>query len=67
MNIISKIQNLPKRTRKIILWVVTVIIGTSLLFLWLNYVRKRLREFPKRRFIETIKTIPSENIILERK
>ena len=47
MNTLDKIRNLPLETRKIILWIIAIISGLALLFLWSGNVKKTIREFEK--------------------
>ena len=57
MNTLNKIQNLPLKTRKIILWTIIIIASSALLFLWLGNVKKAIREFKKggkENFIESV-------------
>jgi len=54
MTYLSKIQNLPERTRKIILWIAVVIIGLTLMSCWVYGLKKRLAEFRKENFPEEI-------------
>jgi len=61
VNTLNKIQNLPLRTRKIILWIIVIITGSILLFLWLGNIKKAIREFErgeKENFIESM-NLPS--------
>ncbi len=42
MNALSKLQNLPEKTKKIILWVVVIIIGLCLFTWWAKNLPKRI-------------------------
>lgn len=44
---IKKIQNLPEPERKIILWVLVVILGIVLLFFYAGNVQKKIKSFDK--------------------
>ncbi|MBU4204801.1 hypothetical protein KKE19_00085 [Patescibacteria group bacterium] len=41
---IKKLQNLPLRQRKIILWAVVIILGIALVFLWWNFTKEKLKK-----------------------
>lgn len=45
MNILQKIQNLPEKKRKIILWAAVIIIGILLLTFYIKNVQQRLKSF----------------------
>jgi len=46
----TKIQNLPESTRKIILWSVIIIIGLSLFAFYIKNVQKKLKSFEVEEF-----------------
>ena len=45
MNFLKKIQSLPEKKRRIILWTVVVIVGLPLSFLLINSFQKKLKDF----------------------
>jgi len=54
----GKIQSLSESTRKIILWLVTIIIGLGLFTFYIKSIRKRLKSFEPERFKEELQ-LPS--------
>ena len=63
MNIIEffrKVQNLPLRQRKIILWTIVVLVGFMLFVVWLKITTKRLGEFRGEEAIKQL-NLPSFN------
>jgi len=42
------------RTRKIILWSVTIIVAVGLLFWWVNNLQKRMADFQSEQIIEKL-------------
>ena len=55
MNIIRKTQGLPKETRKIILWVVIIVLGFIFLFAWIQGLKQRLEIMREQRTFEQLK------------
>lgn len=51
MNFLDKIQNLPERARKTILWAIIIILGATLLFFW---IRNSSRAFQRLRGAKVI-------------
>ncbi len=51
MDIVKKLQNQPEYIRKIILWLIVIIIGLSLLVWWVKSFSQKLKEFEKEEFI----------------
>lgn len=45
MNVLEKIQSLPERKRKIILWLIMVIVGGILVFFYIKNVQRKLESF----------------------
>jgi len=45
MDFLKKIQSLPEKKRRIILWTVVVIVGLPLSFLLINSFQKKLKDF----------------------
>lgn len=41
---LSKLQNLPERKRKLIVWVVTIIVGIGVLSWWIPNLQEKLRD-----------------------
>ena len=58
MNPLGKIQKLPESRRKIILWIVIIIIGLTLLNFWLKNFQEKLKGFEMEKFKQELK-IPS--------
>lgn len=54
MNILAKIQNLPERKKKIILWGVVIVIGIALFFFWTKNVKKSFTNFDMGEFEEQL-------------
>ena len=54
MNFLGKIQNLPEKKKKIILWIVTIFFGLILLFFWTGIVGKVFSNFKGEKVIEDI-------------
>lgn len=50
MNFFKKIQNLPEKIRKIILWLVIIAISLGLIFLWVKNLQKKLKSFQSENF-----------------
>lgn len=51
MGVLKKIQSLPRKNRKIILWVAVVVIGAGLLTWWIGNLEKRWKTFQPEEFI----------------
>jgi type II secretory pathway component PulM len=58
MSFLKKIQNLPERKRKIILWSAVIIIGLILFVFWIKNVQQKLKIFEKEK-IEQELQLPS--------
>lgn len=54
MKFLEKLQQLPQKTRKIILWSVIIVLGIGLLIWWINNFQKRLADFQTEQFIEEL-------------
>jgi len=54
MSFLEKLQRQPKYIRKIILWLVIIIIGLALVVWWLHSSYWRIKEFPKEEFIKKL-------------
>jgi len=59
---IKKIQNLPERKRKIILWSIVIVTGLSLLIFWFKSVQKAFKNFPKEQLKETFQNPLQEKL-----
>jgi len=45
VDIIQKIQKLPESRKKILLWLIVVVLGLTLLFLWSKKVQHKIGSF----------------------
>jgi len=45
VNIIEKIQKLPESKKKIILWLIVIVLGLILLFFWTKKIQDKLGNF----------------------
>ena len=54
MKVLEKIQNLPEKQRKKILWAVIVIIGIVLIFFWFRIFQENIGSFDKENLLEEI-------------
>jgi hypothetical protein len=50
----KKIQNLSLIKRKVIFWIVIIILTLTLFFLWVKRAQRSIETFPKEEFIEEI-------------
>ena len=55
---IKKIQNLPEKKRKIILWTIIAVLGISLFIFYARNINQRIKNFQGEKIIEELK-IPS--------
>jgi len=60
--LVEKIQNLPERKRKIILWLFVVVIGSTLLIFWFKNTQKIFRSFPKKELEEKFQSSLQEKL-----
>lgn len=60
--ILKKLQNLPERTRKIILWSTVIILGFCLIFFWLRGFQQKIESFEGKEILEEIKLPDLENL-----
>ena len=58
MKFLEKLQNLPLKTRKVILWSIIVVVGSTLLFFWIGNIQKRIKGFEKGEIMKEI-NLPS--------
>lgn len=65
MNILRRIQNQPEKTRKIILWLIVIIIGTGLLIWWIKNFQQRFESFKVKELKEEL-NLPSFEEELEK-
>ncbi len=54
MNFLEKIQSLPEKKKKAILWVLVIFFGAIFLFLWIEMTKKNLSEFKREEIMEGI-------------
>ena len=54
MELLKKLQSLPEKTRKIILWSVVIILGICLLIWWFNNFKDNFAGFQGEEFIESL-------------
>ena len=57
MNFLEKIQNLPEAKRRIILWLVVVLIGLVLIFWWGKGFQEKIKNFDFNAAQKQFKTI----------
>lgn len=50
MNFLHKLQNLPEQKRRIILWLVLIIVGLGLLNWWVKNFQGKLKSFEMEEF-----------------
>jgi len=58
MDLLKKIRNQPENIRKIILWVIIIIVGLGLAIFWVKNFQKRLKSFQKEELKEKLQ-LPS--------
>jgi hypothetical protein len=58
MKFLEKLQSLPLKTRKVILWSIIVIVGLTLLFFWLGNIQKTIKGFEKKEIMKEINLPP---------
>lgn len=54
MDILKKIQNQPEYIRKIIFWVIIIILSAGVLFWWGRRAEQKLKGFREEEFIERL-------------
>jgi Na+/melibiose symporter-like transporter len=55
VSILGKFQNLPESKRKIIFWVIIVVVGLGLLFWWVKITQMRLKSFKTEKIREELR------------
>jgi len=55
MNIFRKIQNLPEDRKKIILWLVVIIVGLALFIFYVKSVQKRIKSLEREKIEEELR------------
>ena len=55
MNFLQKLRNQPERIRKIILWLIIIILGISLLTFWFKNVQEKIKSFQGKEIIKELK------------
>ena len=54
MNPLDKLRKQPKHIRKLILWIVVVVLGLILVVLWINSSYKKIQELKSQDVIEEL-------------
>ncbi len=54
MNFLEKIRQKPEKTRKVIFWVIIIVVGSGLFLFWLIISYQQLKFFPKDKFIKEL-------------
>lgn len=60
MRFLKKLQNLPEKTRKVILWSTVVVLALILLVWWVNSIKNRVAEFRSDEFMEKLNLSSAE-------
>jgi mannosyltransferase OCH1-like enzyme len=55
MKFLERLQNLPEKKRKMILWTIVAILGISFLLFYIKNIDKKIKGFQKEEFIEGLK------------
>jgi len=55
MGFLEKIRNLPETRRKIILWIIVVMVGGILGYIWLDDLQEKIKNFEIEKFQEELK------------
>lgn len=58
MRFFKKLQSLPEKTRKVILWSTVIVLALILLVWWVNSIKNRIAEFRSDEFMEKL-NLPS--------
>ncbi|MFH1820577.1 MAG: hypothetical protein ABH805_01565 [Candidatus Nealsonbacteria bacterium] len=54
MTLLEKLQNLPEKIKKVILWSVVIMIGSTVLMLWFNNFQDKLQKFNAKEAVEEL-------------
>lgn len=54
MNILKKLRQQSEFKRKIILWLIVIIVGLGLVTFWIWNSYRKMKEFPKEKFIQEL-------------
>jgi uncharacterized protein HemX len=65
MNFLEKLQSLPEKTRKIILWLIVIVIGLGLLVWWIKNFQERLKTFKMEEVKKELNLPPFEEKLKE--
>jgi len=60
MDFIKKLREQPESTRKIILWLIIIIMGLGSAVWWINSSYQKIKRFQKEEFIEKLDLTPLE-------
>ena len=52
MKSLERIQSLPKKEKKKILWAIVIIVGIVLMFFWVGIFRENIRSFNNENILE---------------
>ena len=55
LNLLTRLQNLPANIRKLILWLIVILVGLGLLFLWGKNFGQKIKSFQSQKFLEELK------------
>ena len=55
MEVLEKIRNLPESRRKIILWIIVVMVGGILGYFWLDDLQEKIKNFEIEKFQKELK------------
>lgn len=62
---LTGIQNQPENVKKIIFWIVLIVISLGLGTWWVNFAYRKIKEFKKEEFFENLDFSPLEEKIRE--
>jgi len=55
MEVLEKIRNLPELRKKVILWIIVVMVGGILGYFWLDDLQEKIKNFEIEKFQEELK------------
>ena len=55
MEVLEKIRNLPELRKKVILWIIVVMVGGILGYIWLDDLQEKIKNFEIEKFQEELK------------